>query len=71
MEKVIKVRMKPAVDCIDNLPEIALGLGVSVPHLKGVLTGRKSSAPLGERIRERCPDLVGIMMKEVVAKGVD
>ena len=71
MGKVIDVKMKPAVECIANLPEIAVGLGVNVVHLKGVITGRKSSAVLGERIRERCPELFGIMQKQVVAKVVD
>lgn len=71
MEKMIKVKMRPAVDCIANLPEIALALDVNVAHLKGVITGRKVSLALGDKIRGRCPDLVGIMAKEVVAKVAD
>lgn len=71
MEKVIEVRMRPAVDCIANLREIAFELDVDASHLKAVITGRKSSAVLGERIRERCPELFGIMEKQVVAKVVD
>lgn len=71
MDKVIEVKMRPAVDCIANLRDIAFELDVDVSHLKGVLTGRKASAALGEKIRERCPDLIGIMTKQVVAKVVD